>query len=76
MTTTTLPPISEQEAEQLCAAERAANQGHWFSAARWQCWGCMTFGGRQSLAKRCIGSQPGWRGCALVNRRLTEREQT
>ena len=70
-TTTELPPLTQEEAEALCAEVRAANQGRWFTAARWQCWGCMRF--TSEPAKRCMGSQPGWRGCTLINRRQADR---
>lgn len=69
----TFLPLSQAEAEQLCAEVRTANKGRWFSAARWQCWGCMRFTGGDP-AKRCMGSQPGWRGCQLINDRQARRE--
>jgi len=63
---TDLLPLIQAEAEQFCAEVRAANRGRWFSAARWQCWGCQRFTGGDP-AKCCMGSKPGRRGCQLIN---------
>jgi hypothetical protein len=67
---TDLPALTRIQAIALCDQVRAANRGRWWSAAWWQCWGCIrsTGGTEDAYAdKRCIGSAPGYRGCALVN---------
>lgn len=53
------------EAMRLCEAARAPGRLHWWSAARWQCWGCLRFS--KEPAARCFASRPGNSGCALVN---------
>lgn len=68
-----LAAIPLEVAQQLCAAIRAEERGRWWSAAHWQCWGCARFTGGDPQ-KMCMGSAPGWRGCALVNRRY-ERQR-
>lgn len=69
----TFHPLSQAEAEQLCAGVRAANRRRWFSAAYWQCWGCMCFTGGDP-ARRCMGSRLDWRGCGLINELRAGRE--
>lgn len=61
--------IPREVALQLCAEIRQAERAKWFSAAHWQCWGCVRFS-RGDLAKMCMGSQPNFRGCVLINARF------
>ena len=64
--------IPKDTALQLCAEIRQ-NYGHkWYTAASWQCRGCMRFS-KGDPAKMCVGSRPDYRGCNLVNARY-ERE--
>jgi hypothetical protein len=60
--------IPKDTAFQLCAEIRQ-NYGHkWYTAASWQCRGCMRFS-KGDPAKMCVGSRPDYRGCNLVNAR-------
>jgi len=60
--------ISKEVALRLCEEVRHENRRKWFSAARWQCWGCVTFTGGNP-DKMCLRTKEGYDGCALVNRR-------
>lgn len=60
--------ISKEVALQLCEEVRRENRNKWFSAARWQCWGCVTFT-KGNSDKMCLKTPEGYRGCALINRR-------
>lgn len=64
--------IPREVALRLCGEIRQEGRAQWFSAAHWQCWGCVRFS-KGDLAKMCMGSQPGFRGCALVNARFDAR---
>jgi hypothetical protein len=68
-TKVTLPPLTESEALAACSDVQQRLHGKPWLAGWWQCWGCRRFGGT-SPEKMCIGAQPGYRGCQLVNRRL------
>jgi hypothetical protein len=59
-------PIPKEEALRLCTLIRMENARRWYSWQAWQCWGCVTFTGGNT-AKMCFNSQPGFRGCALIN---------
>jgi hypothetical protein len=61
--------ISRETALATCEQVRAANRGRHLSAAHWQCWGCMRFGGEPE--KRCMRKADGWDGCTLINRKLS-----
>ena len=52
---TELLPLTQAEAEALCAEVRAAKQGRWFTAARGQGWGCMRFSARRRSAAWAAG---------------------
>ena len=60
--------IPKDVALQLCAEIRQNYQRRWYTAARWQCWGCMRFS-KGDPAKMCVASRPDHRGCNLVNAR-------
>ncbi|HEY4691428.1 MAG TPA: hypothetical protein VIK33_19120 [Anaerolineae bacterium] len=60
--------IPHEVAVRLCEEIRRENRGKWLSAARWQCWGCVTFT-QGDPAKMCLNNQPGYRGCQLINAR-------
>lgn len=62
--------ISRETAIAACERIRSENRSCYLSAAHWQCWGCMTFGGAPE--KRCMRTTEGWNGCALINKRLAE----
>jgi hypothetical protein len=62
---------SKELALQMCAEIREENRDKWFSAARWQCWGCMTFTGGDP-EKMCIGGEE---GCNLVNAHYARQTQ-
>jgi hypothetical protein len=64
--------ISREEALKLCEEVRQENRHKWFSAARWQCWGCVSFT-RGDLDKMCLRTPAGYNGCTLVNRRHASR---
>lgn len=57
--------ISLDEALRLCEAARSPGRLHWWTAARWQCWGCLRFS--REPAGRCFSSKTGNVGCGLVN---------
>ena len=65
----TSQPIDLETALRLCRQVRQETRGKWWRAAWWQCAGCRRFSGGDP-DKMCIGAAPGYRGCALVNRRL------
>ena len=67
--------IPQDVALRLCAEIRAAHHNRWFSAAHWQCWGCVTFT-RGVPAKMCLSSRPGCRGCSLINARYERMSRT
>ena len=66
--------MSRNLALRLCEEERLQNRRKWFTAARWQCWGCITFS-KGEPDKMCFSSKPDFSGCALVNRRYERRLQ-
>ncbi len=67
-----LGAIPKDTAFQLCAEIRQEYGGKWYTFAGLQCWGCMFFS-KGDPAKMCIGSQPDYGGCNLVNARYKER---
>ncbi len=70
MTTETDPaPLDLQTALRVCREVQAEVRGKPWSSAHWQCWGCVRFS-HGDPEKMCISAQPGYRGCALVNRWL------
>lgn len=64
--------ISREAAIAACERVRARNGQRYFSAAHWQCWGCMKFGGEPE--KRCMRSEEGWDACPHVNAEAAGRE--
>lgn len=62
-------PVELQTALRLCRQVQDEVRGKWWRSAWWQCAGCRRFGGGDP-EKMCIAAAPGYRGCALVNRRL------
>ena len=60
--------ITREAAVAACDRVRAANAHRYFSAAHWQCWGCIRFGGEPE--KRCMRSETGWDACPWVDREL------
>lgn len=60
--------IPHDTAFQLCAEIRQECRGKWFSAAYWQCGGCVRFS-KGDPARMCVSNAPGYRGCNLVNAR-------
>ena len=60
--------IPREVALQLCEEIREENRGRWFRWKAWMCWGCTTFT-KGDVDKRCVGSQPDYRGCLQVNAR-------
>jgi hypothetical protein len=61
--------ISREEAVAACDRVRRANARRYLSAAHWQCWGCMRYGG-DDPEKRCMRSETGWDACPWVNGEL------
>ena len=66
--------LSRETAIQLCSEIRRENRGKWYSFARLQCWGCMTFA-KGNPDKMCLGSQEDNRGCNLINKRHAQQSQ-
>ena len=64
--------IPKETALALCAEIRQQYLGKWYTLAGLQCWGCTTFSQGDS-AKMCIGNDPGYCGCNLVNARYAQR---
>lgn len=63
--------VSREAAIAACEQVRERNCHHYLNAARWQCWGCMRFGGEPE--KRCMKSADGWDACPHVNRLLAKQ---
>jgi hypothetical protein len=68
-TETAEKPLDRDTAIRLCREVQDGVRGKPWSAAWWQCSGSRRFS-RGDPDKMCIGSQPGYRGCKLVNERL------
>ena len=66
--------IPREVALQLCAEIREENRGKWYSFARLQCWGCMTYG-KGDPEKMCLFNQEGHGGCNLINKRYAQRSK-
>lgn len=64
--------VSKEAALAACEEARDDNRRRYFSAAHWQCWGCMRFGGEPE--KRCMHNDEDgtWDACPTVNRKLTQ----
>lgn len=62
--------ISRDIAIAACERIRGENRRRYLSAAHWQCWGCMKFGGVPE--KRCMRTADGWNGCTLIDRYLVK----
>ena len=59
--------LTREQAIEACDAARAANERNVLSPGRWQCWGCMKWGGEPE--KRCMHTdEGGWDACPQVNR--------
>ena len=62
--------VSMEQAVAACEQVRSVNHRRFFSLSRWQCWGCMRFGG-DDPARRCMHTDAGgWDACPHVNRVL------
>jgi len=66
--------IPREVALQLCAEIRQENRGKWYSFARLQCWGCMTYV-KGDPDKMCLINQEGYSGCNLINKRYAQRSK-
>jgi len=64
--------ISREEALKLCEEVRRKNRHKWYSATRWQCWGCVTFT-RGELDKMCLRTETGYNGCPQINQRYASQ---
>jgi len=64
--------IPKDLAIQLCAEIRQQYKGKWWTFAGMQCMGC-SLASKGDLAKMCVSSAPGYRGCGLVNRRYDQQ---
>jgi len=66
--------IPRKTALQLCTEICQENRSKWYSFARLQCRGCMTFA-KGNPGKMCLSSQEGNRGCNLINERYAQRSK-
>ena len=57
--------IPKDVAWQLCTEIRQEHRGKWYTAAWWQCWGCVTFS-KGDPAKMCLSNADGWTAIAVV----------
>lgn len=65
--------IPREIALQICGEIRRENRRKWFSASRWQCWGCVTFT-KGDPDKMCLRAQEGYSGCVLINKRYARQQ--
>lgn len=72
--TESMKAIPKDVAFQLCTEILQEYRHKWYTAARWQCWGCIRFS-KGDPAKMCVGSRPDYRGCNLVNARYDREAQ-
>lgn len=66
------PAIPREVALTICEEIRAEHREQLVSLAKLQCWGCTTFA-KGAAEKMRLSSQPGYRGCALVNQRYDQQ---
>ena len=72
-TTDSVNAIPKETALALCADIRQQYLGKWYTLAGVQCWGCTTFS-QGDPAKMCVGNDPGYCGCNLVNARYARQQ--
>ncbi len=70
----TINAIPKDTALQLCAEIRQQYEGKWWTLAGMQCMGC-TAATQGDITKRCVSTDPGYRGCNLVNVRYDRLSQ-